>query len=285
MTKGKPKEEKKEIKETLFRPLLMNLDSDEANHDDYGQPGVVEEVKSQARTPRKTPRDLQPPSEKKKGFGMITSGLSFFNKRDDKSKLINERKEEEEKKKREEEAKRQKELEEMKRAGTNPHKNILKPTYRLDEMLNVLREITKPPDSLYIGLGYDDTAEDNRRHYRRYYADELENNKELMGEPPFIQYHLKKGQSRGASKGWWPFGGGKEDDSGAVTTEQIVGKFKCLIDIECEREKKEFQEEKADKLHNLKTKLNSISLKKLGRPAELNLDKLDSAEGRMKFRM
>lgn len=36
MTKGKPKEEKKEIKETLFRPLLMNLDSDEANNDDYG---------------------------------------------------------------------------------------------------------------------------------------------------------------------------------------------------------------------------------------------------------
>lgn len=35
MTKDKPKEEKKEIKETLFRPLLLNLDSDERN-DEYG---------------------------------------------------------------------------------------------------------------------------------------------------------------------------------------------------------------------------------------------------------
>lgn len=158
---------------------------------------------------------MQPASEKKKGFGMITSGLTFFNKRDNKASLINEQKEKVEKLKREEEARREKELEEMKRAGTNPHKNILKPTYRLDEMLNVMREITKPPESLYIGLGYDDAPEDNRKHYRRYYADELENIKELMGEPPFIQYFLKKGQSRGASKGWWPFGGGKEDESGA----------------------------------------------------------------------
>jgi len=64
----------------------MNLDSDEHN-DDYGRPGDgVEEVKSQTRTPRKTPRDLQPASDqKKKGFGLITSGLSFFNKREDKS--------------------------------------------------------------------------------------------------------------------------------------------------------------------------------------------------------
>lgn len=39
-------EEKKEIKNTLFRPLLLNLDSDEHN-DDYGErTKVYEEVKS-----------------------------------------------------------------------------------------------------------------------------------------------------------------------------------------------------------------------------------------------
>ncbi len=116
----------------------------------------------------------------------MEKGLSFFNKREDKSKLINERKEEEEKRKREEDAKREKEVEEMKKAGTNPFKNVLKPVYKLDENLNVMREITKPPDSLYIGLGYDESPEDNKRHYRRFYADELENIKELMGEPPFM---------------------------------------------------------------------------------------------------
>jgi hypothetical protein len=52
--------------------------------------------------------------------------------------------------------------------------------------LNVSREVSKPPESLYIGLGWDDEPEDKRRHYRRYYPDELENVKELMGEPPFI---------------------------------------------------------------------------------------------------
>jgi len=35
----------------------------------------------------------------------------------------------------------------------------------------------------------------------------------------------------------------KEDDSGAASTEQVVGKFKCLIDIESEREKNEYAEE------------------------------------------
>lgn len=65
--------------------------------------------------------------EKKKGIGLLSAGLTFFNKRDNKSALIQERKEEEERRKREEEAKREKELEEMKRSGSNPYKNILRP--------------------------------------------------------------------------------------------------------------------------------------------------------------
>jgi hypothetical protein len=36
---------------------------------------------------------------------------------------------------------------------------------------------------------------------------------------PFDTYELKRGQSRGASKGLWPFSSSKEDESGAVTTE------------------------------------------------------------------
>lgn len=81
----------------------------------------------------------------------------------------------------------------MKRSGTNPYKNVMRPTYTKDDLLNVMRETTKAPDSLYIGIGWDETPEDKRKHYRRYYPDELENVKELMGEAPFIQYDLKKG--------------------------------------------------------------------------------------------
>jgi hypothetical protein len=103
LTSNKSKEEKKDIKEGLMRPLLMNLDSDEHN-EEYGDRGVQTPLpKSQDRTPRKTPRDLMggDASAKKKGGNLLTQGLSFFNKRDNKAELIKERKEEEEKRKRE----------------------------------------------------------------------------------------------------------------------------------------------------------------------------------------
>jgi hypothetical protein len=48
----------------------------------------------------------------------------------------------------------------------------------------------------------------------------LENIKEVMPVPsPFACYELKRGQSRGASKGFFSFGAGKEDASGAASTE------------------------------------------------------------------
>ena len=36
---------------------------------------------------------------------------------------------------------------------------------------------------------------------------------------PFLGYDLKRGQSRGASKGLFSFSKGKEDDSGEASTE------------------------------------------------------------------
>lgn len=43
-----------------------------------------------------------------------------------------------------------------------------------------------PPESLFIGLGWDEKPEDKRKHYRRYFPDELENIKEIMPVPsPF----------------------------------------------------------------------------------------------------
>lgn len=53
-----------------------------------------------------------------------------------------------------------------------------------------------------------------------------------------------RGQTRGASKGWWPFAKHKEDDSGEVSTEQIVGKFKGLIEVYSEEDLKEYNEYK-----------------------------------------
>jgi hypothetical protein len=90
-----------------MRPLLLdNLDSDEHN-DDYGQKNkVYEEAKSATRTPRKTPRSIMNEKSgnqktKSKGLGLLSKGLGFFNKRDNKAGLLQERKELEEKAKRE----------------------------------------------------------------------------------------------------------------------------------------------------------------------------------------
>jgi len=57
---------------------------------------------------------------------------------------------------------------------------------------------------MFIGLGWDEDKDTNRRHYRRYYPDELEKVKEILPIPtPFNQYDLKRGQSRGASVSIW----------------------------------------------------------------------------------
>ena len=110
----------------------------------------------------------------------------------------------------------------------------------MDKRLNVDREVDAPPSSMFIGLGYDKESGDKVRHYRRYFPDELENCTDVMPvKSPFHQFDIKKGQSRGASKGLLSmFGGGpKTDASGSVTTEQDMGVFKGVITIESEIER------------------------------------------------
>ena len=116
-------------------------------------------------------------------------------------------------------------------------RTIVRAEYELDERLNAFRECNIPPDSLYIGLGWDENPEQSRKHYRKYYPDELENVRDVMPVPsPFDQYNIKRGQSRGASKSFFSFKA-KEDESGAVTTEKVVGKFKGLINIVSENDR------------------------------------------------
>jgi len=52
------------------------------------------------------------------------------------------------------------EAEELKRNGSKEAaKNVLYPTYFLDTRLNVYRENPPPPESLFIGLGWDENPE------------------------------------------------------------------------------------------------------------------------------
>jgi hypothetical protein len=150
-----------------------------------------------------------------------------------------------------------------------------------------MREVNPPPETLFLGLGWDETHESQTRHYRRFYPHELETVTEIMPVPtPFETFELKRGQSRGASKGWWPFGAqAKTDASGEVSTEQVVGKFKGTITVQTEEDRKDYANRKADLIHELKVKLNSLSLRKTGKPLELKLEKMDTMEGRQKFEL
>ena len=71
-------------------------------------------------------------------------------------------------------------------------------------------------------------------HYRKFYEDELENDRALFPDPddPFIKIPIKRGQSRGLSKSWFSFlSADKVDESGEVTNEKIVGYFKGRVKV------------------------------------------------------
>lgn len=117
------------------------------------------------------------------------------------------------------------------------------PEYEKDTILDVDKEVNHPPDALFMGLGWDEDCNTLRKHYRRYYPEQLETCEEVMPMPsPFQKYDLKKGQSRGLSAGLFSglFGGSKTDASGQVTNEKVVGVFKAVIQVEGREEKKEY---------------------------------------------
>lgn len=78
-------------------------------------------------------------------------------------------------------------------------------------------------------------------HYRKFYEDELENDKGLFPDPddPFIKVPIKRGQSRGLTKSWFSFlSADKVDESGEVTNEKIVGYFKGRVKVRNTEEEK-----------------------------------------------
>ena len=96
---------------------------------------------------------------------------------------------------------------------------------------------------MFLGLGWDEDKDTGRRHYRRFYPDELENVREIIPNPsPFNSYELKLGQSRGAKVSMWKnlFGGVKHDASGEATTERVTGRFKAIIEVEAKEDRKEY---------------------------------------------
>jgi hypothetical protein len=59
-----------------------------------------------------------------------------------------------------------------------------------------------------------------------------------------------------------------------------VGRFKGIITVQSEQDRKAYAERKSELIHGLKMKLNQLSLKKTGKPVDLKLEKMDTMEGR-----
>jgi len=136
------------------------------------------------------------------------------------------------------------------------------PKYKQDARLKVDREEAAPPNAVYIGLGWDEDRHTNRKHYRQYYTDELENIKDIFPQPsPFNSLELKKGQSRGLSKGFFSslMRTAKKDASGQDSTEKVVGYFKGIVEVESREDKYAYNERKRELLDDLIDKLKRIS--------------------------
>lgn len=91
------------------------------------------------------------------------------------------------------------------------------PEYQHDADMGVDREVNPPPAALFIPLGWDENSETKRKHYRRFYNDELEKVTDVLPKPsPFECYNLNRGQARGAKKSLWQSvtGNYKTDESG-----------------------------------------------------------------------
>jgi len=128
---------------------------------------------------------------------------------------------------------------------------------------------------------------DTRKTYRRYYDKELEKVKELMPkESPFNSYDITRGKSRGNIRKFWKFRRNiRHDDSGEISTETVVGKFKGIIQVQSVSEIESYNSEKHELINVLKSKLMILSQKD-GKPLEIESElqkKLLTDEGRRLF--
>ena len=137
-----------------------------------------------------------------------------------KVELARELKEADEDIKRREADDRQRDAEEMLQQGGDVSAVVIMPRYVKDKRLNIDKEAKPVPSpNLYIPLGWDEDSETKRKHYRKYYKNELEENKDIFGEnpSPFNSYPLIRGQARGNS-GDGMFSSAKKDASGQADT-------------------------------------------------------------------
>lgn len=156
--------------------------------------------------------------------------------------------------------------------------------YELDPRLKVDREVDPPPKELFIGLGWDEFTGQKRKHYRQFYNDELENDKEIFERAsPFNTYNLTKGENGRNSIGLFKNNGVNEAAEQRAPEQLVVGKFKAIVEVANKQDTSDYFTKKQEIINTLKFQLNALSLKKLKKPYLFDTDKLQSAVERRKF--
>ena len=167
--------------------------------------------------------------------------------------------------------KRVEELARIKAESEDGMKSIVLPSYEWDDRLKIMREVKKPPPTVYTELGFNDEYTDGRKHYRRFYDDELENDKDIFKKPTFHTFDIQRGQSRGNKKGFFSmFSAPETDDSGQISTIKTVGKFKGRINIFNETDYENYKMTKEGRMQVIIDLLSQIHMNKFGSPLELD---------------
>lgn len=174
----------------------------------------------------------------------------------------------------------------MMQEGKDVHSNIIMPVYEKDTRLKIYREKNKPPSSIYYEVGYDGpitSAEPavRNKHYRKYYVDELENNKQIFFRKTFSTIDIKRGQSRGLNKGildmLLPT---NTDESGFKTSEKVIGQFKGHIHVHNKRTDEEYDLSKGRVMKKIQEQINDICHVKHDKDFESDIFGTTTAEER-----
>lgn len=72
----------------------------------------------------------------------------------------------------------------------------------------------------------------------------------------------------------------KEDESGQVSTVEIMGKFKAVIEVEVKEEKDQYFQDKEQLFQDMQDTLGMLAYSRGVKDFQLDLDKLETIEGR-----